>query len=965
MAVATYLKFESSTGLTLDVDAVVESLPNESYLWDLFEAIVAGLSPADTSVLGEKTPDHLRHAPTLLAAVGGLKLIGVVRDPRAALRSHRSVPWGISDPTSLAEKWVETTRILEDCRRLFPGRVVVHRLEDIVQRPDAVRAEFAALLGVENDFSRPKPERDLFDQSEWWKQRALDPVETSKPTWMSELHPADIHLVEARAGAEMQRLGYPLSEESQYDTPVPPTPPTHQWLTVRTDGARLASQPLPLDHASLESWTRSSLVRANEREARVVEDAREKKRLRAWIDSEKANVAQLRSTLDDNLANTNTLRSLLEDEQNRSARVTTDLDAAQADLRQVAADLASSSAERTALAASVERLGAEQTELLAREHSSKIKELKSNRGRIRAQDNVARMKARRWWQLGVALGRWRRNIFRVDRLARDLWTVIRRRGSLPPYRDLSSTDQQLERLTNSATGAPTTTPAAVQALYVSGRYEEALAELASDAGYSRTHRAALQRRDIYTKLGEVSQALANVRAALAIKDSEPLRMQERVLVGRLRETDTTWLPDAGSHEPLDSSDSKTILHVLKESLPYYERGYTIRSRTTLAAQRLAGFEPVVVTSLGFPRQQGFDEFPRTEMVDGIPHHHLDLGPLYNTPHVPYDLRLSDDASLTAQLARDVRPAALQAGSGYRGYETALVGLSVARSLGIPMIYEIRSFLEQTWTAETERSESGEYYRLRFAQEVRCLQEADHVVTIADAMKQEIVARGIDATKISVAPNVVDTERFSPREKSDELLDSYGLGQRPVVGYISNIGWREGIQHLVEAVAILRDRGHDVAGLVVGDGPELSMLRSLVAERGLTSHFVLTGHVPNEQIEDHYALIDLFVVPRVNDRAARLVTPLKPLEAMAMGKPIIAADLPALRELVMPGQRGFVFETENSESLADVLIEALSDPVGTDRLAAAGQRWVREDRTVQANSIRYRDILNGVVSGANR
>ncbi|MEA3502864.1 MAG: glycosyltransferase family 4 protein, partial [Actinomycetota bacterium] len=465
------------------------------------------------------------------------------------------------------------------------------------------------------------------------------------------------------------------------------------------------------------------------------------------------------------------------------------------------------------------------------------------------------------------------------------------------------------------------------------------------------------------KLGETTQSLADVRGARTKRDSEGLRMQDRILVGRLRETDTTWLPDSGPPKRIEHHDDGTILHILKESLPFYERGYTIRSHSTLRAQQLAGYKPVVVTSLGFPRQQGFEGFPLEETIDGIGHHRLDLGPLYNPTSVPYDLRLSDDAFLTARLAHDIAPTAIQVGSGYRGYETALVGLSVARNIGVPLVYEIRSFLEQTWTGEVERSESGEYYRRRYEQEVRCLTDADHVVTIAEAMKEEIVARGIDADKISVAPNVVDTERFAPREKPEELIERYGLGARPVLGYISNLGWREGIQHLVEAVHILRSEGHDVCGLVVGEGPEMKMLEALVAEHGLESDFVLTGHVPNEQIEDHYALIDLFVVPRVNDRAARLVTPLKPLEAMSMGKPVIAADLPALRELVLPGERGFVFETENSQSLADVALQALTDTESTQRLALAGQKWVREDRTIAANSERYRQILESVLSGA--
>jgi glycosyltransferase involved in cell wall biosynthesis len=228
------------------------------------------------------------------------------------------------------------------------------------------------------------------------------------------------------------------------------------------------------------------------------------------------------------------------------------------------------------------------------------------------------------------------------------------------------------------------------------------------------------------------------------------------------------------------------------------------------------------------------------------------------------------------------------------------------------------------------------------------------------MRTDICERGTDPDKVFVVPNAVDTERFTPRERNQDLAARLGLGGGPVVGYISNLGWREGIDVLLRGFAELRRHQPDAQCLVVGDGPERERLQALGDELGLGGSLVMPGHVPNQLIEDHYALFDLFVVPRVRDRASDLVTPLKPLEAMAMGLPLLVSDLPALREIAEPGERGQVFEPESADSLAEVAVEMLGSPGELRRLADAGLAWVRAQRTLDSNVGRYREALAGLI-----
>lgn len=492
------------------------------------------------------------------------------------------------------------------------------------------------------------------------------------------------------------------------------------------------------------------------------------------------------------------------------------------------------------------------------------------------------------------------------------------------------------------------------------RYEAALELLhRADRSLRESRAAASLAKDCYLRMGEISAVLGEINRMLRHEDDDALRAQARFGLGRLIETDPDWLPSVPASVGDIGVADATILHLLKESLPYSETGFTFRSRMTLEAHRRAGWTPVVVTSLGFPWSKGVDA-PAVEVVDGVTHHRLSSPFDEPVTKVPFDIVLQEQATATAPVVDEVAPAVIQAGTGFRGYDQALVGLAFARDRGIPFVYEVRGFQEQTWTTEVERSERGENYRRRRCREERCFAGADRIITIAEAMRADICDRGADPGKVFVVPNAVDTERFTPRERDEELADRLGLSGGPVIGYISNLGWREGIEVLLRGFAQLRQRLPDAQCLVVGDGPERDRLQALGDELDLGDSLVMPGHVPNEQIEDHYALFDLFVVPRVRDRASDLVTPLKPLEAMAMGLPLLVSDLPALREIAAPGERGRVFEPEDHHALAEAAGDMLTSPGDLAGLAEAGRDWVRSERTLESNVLRYRQALEGLL-----
>ena len=249
-----------------------------------------------------------------------------------------------------------------------------------------------------------------------------------------------------------------------------------------------------------------------------------------------------------------------------------------------------------------------------------------------------------------------------------------------------------------------------------------------------------------------------------------------------------------------------------------------------------------------------------------------------------------------------------------------------------------------------------------------MHRADLVLTLSHSMRDELVKRGADPAKIRIVPNGVDLTDFKRMPRPTDLADFLGIGNVPTFGYVSNLDHhRESQETLVRATAELADRGRDVRCVLVGGGPRLKLMRTLAAKLGVTDKVVLTGPVNHANVAAYYALIDLFVVPRIDERAARFVTPLKPFEAMALAKPIIVSDLPALREVAAPPTRGLTFPPGDHVALADRLEELLDAPERAAALGQAGLDWVTNERQWSMNGARYVDAFAAArtIKGATR
>jgi glycosyltransferase involved in cell wall biosynthesis len=394
-----------------------------------------------------------------------------------------------------------------------------------------------------------------------------------------------------------------------------------------------------------------------------------------------------------------------------------------------------------------------------------------------------------------------------------------------------------------------------------------------------------------------------------------------------------------------------VLHLVTDALPTTSAGYTIRTHEIALAQREAGLDPHVATRAGYPVTQGRIDGRRLVELDGVPYHRL----------LPWRMPGRADAlarqslELADALTRQLRPAVLHAASNYAN---ARLALALRARYGLPVVYEVRGFWEDTWLSRypdaAERAKSELYQRNRDL-ETQCMLAADLVVTLGEAMRDEIVARGVPAAKIEIVPNAVSAEFLKPLPDATTLREELGIKpDEPVVGEVTSLVPHEGIGTLLEATAILRARGVPARALIVGDGPERAALQRQAARAGLAEAAVFPGRVPAAKVRQFHALLDVFVVPRTPDRVCQLVTPLKPVEAMASGLCVVTSEVKALTEIVKHEVTGMQTVPQDPVSLADCLEHLFYSPDIRRKLGDNAREWVSRDRTWAHNAARYRD-----------
>ena len=400
-----------------------------------------------------------------------------------------------------------------------------------------------------------------------------------------------------------------------------------------------------------------------------------------------------------------------------------------------------------------------------------------------------------------------------------------------------------------------------------------------------------------------------------------------------------------------------ILHVLDHSLPMHS-GYTFRTRAILRAQLAKGWDVRGITG-----HRHAAPGPLEEIVDGLHFHRTPGESTGGNPLLREWRDISAHAEAIETLVRQWRPDIIHAHSPVLN---AMAAQKVAKRHAIPMIYEIRAFWEDAAVGNGTGTEGSPRYWLTRQLETHAVRAADAVAVICEGLRGDLVARGIDADKIIVSPNGVDMEQFgTPVPRDPALTKALGLEGADVVGFIGSFYDYEGLDDLIAALPELvraRPQGKLVLG---GGGPCEQALRDQAMASPFADHIVFVGRVPHDEVEHYYAQVDILAYPRKAMRLTDLVTPLKPLEAMAQGRLVAASSVGGHRELIEHGVTGTLFAPNDPPAIAAALAEMFADRGFWDERRTVARAFVERERNWSSNILRYEPVYRQLLARPQR
>ena len=407
-----------------------------------------------------------------------------------------------------------------------------------------------------------------------------------------------------------------------------------------------------------------------------------------------------------------------------------------------------------------------------------------------------------------------------------------------------------------------------------------------------------------------------------------------------------------------------VLYHVHTSIDYTTAGYSTRTHYICKSLLEQGVDLHVRTRWGYPcDRKEVDLEPNqieNTIIDGVEYLHDPEVEAFGT-YAMEDYAVRAAYSLLAS-ARKIRPSVIHAASNHSvGFPAAMV----ARALKIPFVYEMRGLWALSRAAKDSEYRRGDRFQLEMALERHVAMAADHVIAITDGLRAQLIEWGIPKEKISLAPNCVDSKTFTIKQRHKQLERAHMLDGKTVIGYVGSLAQYEGLDYLLEAVSYLPlPIKNKISVLIVGDGQMRSTLEAKTSELGLSQIVKFTGKVPLEQVNDYYSLIDIAPFPRISAEVCEMISPLKPLEAMAMGSVVLASNVRAIAEHVISDKNGMLFEKEDPLDLSEKLKALIEDKSLANRLSKSGRIWVENNRSWGSIAPVITSVYNHCTRGDN-
>ena len=405
-----------------------------------------------------------------------------------------------------------------------------------------------------------------------------------------------------------------------------------------------------------------------------------------------------------------------------------------------------------------------------------------------------------------------------------------------------------------------------------------------------------------------------------------------------------------------SKDERTaVLYFANNSTPYTQSGYTVRTHGMLSAYSKENSRKVIcVTRLGYPVVVGRIPKSRVERIDGVIYRRL-------IPRVFFPssrLRIQAEIRELTGIAESEHVGVIHTTTDFRN---AYVASQVAKRLSIPWVYEVRGERENTWLSQFEAAErkaaaASGYYNYAHEKEKEAVGKAGRAIFLSEVAKEFAVSNGIYPRLAWVIPNSLPEggKAAESHDSAQKLVSSLLDNNKKYIGTVSSLVHYEGLTIVIRALPYLPV---EVNALFVGDGIERRRLEALARSLGVHDRVVFAGKQPTESIGEWYRALDVFVVPRISSLVTARVTPIKPLEAMRVGIPVLASDLPALHEVT--GEFAVYFVPEQLEDFVRKIKMILDGNVEIDQERV--DQWLRT-RTWEHNVKKLEALYSELTGG---
>jgi glycosyltransferase involved in cell wall biosynthesis len=469
--------------------------------------------------------------------------------------------------------------------------------------------------------------------------------------------------------------------------------------------------------------------------------------------------------------------------------------------------------------------------------------------------------------------------------------------------------------------------------------EELLPLVADSAGAHRALAGWYVRRHAIVR---PSQLLEQADALTRTRHNSRVQQQAQWLEHGLR-----W--NSGAQVAPVDSVSRRVVYLAASTLPYHSAGYGARTQGLVHALISRGWDIHVVARPGYPNDRWDSQHiglaPSSLQVDGVPYWFMP-----NQAKLRYARDIEgyhrDAADVLESKCRELKPTLIHAASNYN---CGLLAAEVGRRLAIPVVYEVRGFWHVSKAADDSHYEDSDHFHMIAGFEAQAARAANHVFAITSGIAEELTAAGVDRRQISLLPNAAEVDKWQPRPPDEELRQRLGISDSSAVmiGYVGSLNTYEGLDDLISAVATLqRDQNlpAKIFVVIVGDGAAKPTLQQQALALGISDAVHFTGRVAPADVARYYSIMDICALPRKPTRVCELVSPLKPFEAMAMQRAIVASNVAAQADIVKDGVTGRLFAKGDVADLARVLRELIAAPAERKRLGIAASNWVRTERS---------------------